>query len=132
MMTACESKGQSTAKQQSSNRASNGASSRASCGYLAGSELDRAPEALRVDDQRQPLPVRLRVVRRRAVDRGDRNSDRVAGVTVDDNRLRAGVVGAAHGSALLKHRQSAGGAKERAACGRQAPRRGTQSDSRLA
>ena len=69
--------------------------------YLAGSELDRAPEALRVDDQRQPLPVRLGVVRRRAVDRGDRNSDRVAGVTVDDNRLRAGVVGAAHGSALL-------------------------------
>ena len=79
--------------------------------YLAGSELDRAPEALRVDDQRQPLPVRLGVVRRRAVDRGDRNSDRVAGVAVDDNRLRAGVVGAAHGSALLKHRQSAGGPK---------------------
>ena len=74
--------------------------------YLAGSELDRAPEALRVDDQRQPLPVRLGVVRRRAVDRGDRNRDRVAGVTVVDDRLRAGVVGAAHGSALLK--QSAG------------------------
>ena len=68
--------------------------------------MDRAPEALRVDDQRQPLPVRLGVVRRRAVDRRDRNSDRVAGVTVDDNRLRAGVLGAADGSALLK--QSAG------------------------